>query len=74
MTHAVPLQDQVIRVLARQGWVPVSEETPHLLRRGTSLSEGFRFVGRKHVEAFGVFPVQKTKHADFIMQNPMPIF
>ena len=70
MTQDNPLLTHVFQILASQGWVPVSEETPNLLRKpGGKISDGFRHVTDKAVETFGVFPIIKTPHVQFITDN-----
>jgi hypothetical protein len=75
MVHNNPLLPQVFKILASQGWVPVSEETPNLLRKPKGkLSDGFRFVTEKAVETFGVLPIKRTPHIQFVTENARHLF
>lgn len=75
MTNSNPLLPQIFKILAKQGWVAVSEEKPNLLRkRNGNFSDGFRVVTDKAVETLGVIPMAKTPHIQFITQNARHLF
>lgn len=75
MAHSNPLLSQVFKILANQRWVPVSKETPNYFRKPQGkLSDGFRFVTDKAVETFGVFPIKKTPHMEFVTENTRHLF